>query len=284
MLPPNVPKEDFEKLPHQPGVYYFHNEKGKVVYVGKARDLRNRVNSHFSNNSDSRQKQNFLRYVHSISFQTCATELMACILESSEIKKMWPAFNYSQKRWEDVFGIYCYEDQNGYLRLAIEKNKKQLEPVHSFHYLVEGHAILRKLISDYSLCPRLCFMQKSEEPCGTDCNGACMQKEDTTSYNARVEAAIHSLNDQPSFAIVDRGLKKDEQSCILVLNGRVYGMGYLPTDIQVADLESLKDHVQPYKENSYIRHLVHSFASKYPSKVYPVTKPAIEDFYQPAFY
>src|SRR5262249_30467099 len=104
-LPPNVPKEHFDQLPYTPGVYYFHNEKGKVIYVGKANNIRYRVSSHFSNNSESRQKQNFMKHIHSISFQSCATELMACILESAEIKKRWPIFNHSQKRWEDVYGI-----------------------------------------------------------------------------------------------------------------------------------------------------------------------------------
>ena len=113
-LPPNVPKEQFDKLPLCPGVYYFHDQKGKVIYVGKALNIRNRVNSHFSNNSESRQKQNFIRHTYTISFHPCATELMACILESSEIKRLWPVFNYSQKRWEDEFGIFTYEDQNGY--------------------------------------------------------------------------------------------------------------------------------------------------------------------------
>ena len=76
-LPPNVPKSDFDKLPYTPGVYYFHNEKGKIVYVGKAKNIRYRVNSHFSNNSESRQKQNFMRHVYSISYESCGTELMA---------------------------------------------------------------------------------------------------------------------------------------------------------------------------------------------------------------
>src|SRR5258708_14334310 len=212
MLPPNVPKEHFEKLPYQPGVYYFHNEKGKIVYVGKAKNIRYRINSHFSNNLDSRQKQNFLRYVYAISFQTKGNELMACILESSEIKRLWPIFNYSQKRWEDVFGIYTYVDQNGYLRLAIEKNKKQLQPVHSFHYLVDGHSILRKLIKDFNLCPRLCFMQKATEPCDGTCSGACEQKEKPPEYNERVKQAIDSFNEKPSFAILDRGLNGDDKS------------------------------------------------------------------------
>jgi DNA polymerase-3 subunit epsilon len=49
---------------------------------------------------------------------------MAAILESTEIKRLWPIFNTSQKRQEEVFGIFVYEDQNGYMRLAIEKKRK----------------------------------------------------------------------------------------------------------------------------------------------------------------
>ncbi len=158
-LPPNVPKEHFDRLPYTPGVYYFHNEKGKIIYVGKATNLRYRVSSHFSNNSSGRQRQNFLRHTHAINFQPCATELMACILESTEIKKWWPVFNNSQKRWEDVYGIFAYEDQRGYLRLAIEKNRSRLQPIYSFHYLVDGHTLLRRIMREYQLCPKLCFMQ-----------------------------------------------------------------------------------------------------------------------------
>ena len=102
-LPPNVPKEHFEQLPSTPGVYYFHDNKGKVVYVGKAKNIKSRVNSHFSNNSDSRQKQNFMRHIYAISYQATATELMAAILESTEIKRLWPPFNSAQKKPEDVY-------------------------------------------------------------------------------------------------------------------------------------------------------------------------------------
>jgi DNA polymerase-3 subunit epsilon len=287
MLPPNVPKEHFDRLPYSPGVYYFHNEKGKIIYVGKAKNIRYRVNSHFSSNLDSRQKQNFIRYTHAISFQPCGTELMACILESSEIKRLWPIFNYSQKRWEDVYGIFTYEDQNGYLRLAIEKNKKHLIPVYSFHYLVDGHAILRKLISEFNLCPRFCFMQRDSEPCGPNCSGACEQKEKPAEYNKRVEEAIESLTVRPSYAIVGKGVNGNDQSCILVLNGKLYGMGYIPDDVQITQTETLKEYLQPYKENSFIRNLINGYAARYPSKIMkmenPFTNQSTENFHQQAF-
>jgi DNA polymerase-3 subunit epsilon len=282
MLPPNVPKEHFDRLPYLPGVYYFHNEKGKIIYVGKAKNIRYRVNSHFSNNLDTRQKQNFIRHTYAISFKTCGTELMACILESTEIKRLWPVFNYSQKRWEDVYGIFSFEDQNGYLRLAIEKDKKRLTPVHSFHYLVDGHSILRKLIHEFQLCPRLCFMQKDSEPCDENCSGACEQKEKPQDYNKRVQQAIESLGARPSFAIVDKGLNGNDQSCILVLNGKLYGMGYIPGDIQITEMEMLKEYLQPYKENSFIHNLVNGYAARYPSKLIMLGS-ATENFHQSAF-
>lgn len=271
ILPPHVPREHFDKLPYTPGVYYFHNEKGKVVYVGKANNIRYRVNSHFSNNSESRQKQNFMQHVHAISYQDCATELMACILESTEIKKRWPLFNSSQKRWEDLYGIFLYEDQNGYMRLAIDKNRKRLNPVHTFHYLVDGHAILRKLIKDFGLCPKLCFMQKSDDGCeGINegyCSGACERREAPEMYNRKIKQACDTLHTQPSFAILDKGINGDDRSCILVCEGTFYGMGYLPAELELTDPEKLKGHLTIYKENSYIRNMVNGYAARFPSKV-----------------
>jgi DNA polymerase-3 subunit epsilon len=270
-LPPNVPKEHFDQLPYTPGVYYFHNEKGKIIYVGKANNIRYRINSHFSNNSDSRQKQNFLQHTYAISFENCATELMACILESTEIKKRWPIFNSSQKRWEDIYGIFLYEDQNGYLRLAIDKNRKRLNPVYTFHYLVDGHAIIRKLIREYNLCPKLCYIQKDNEQCEgikeEYCLGACEQKETAESYNERVKNAAASLRSQPTFAIIDKGINGDNQSCILVMEGTFYGMGYIPADAQITNPDMLKDYLTAYKENSYIRNLVNGYAARFPGKV-----------------
>lgn len=271
ILPPNVPKEHFEQLPYTPGVYYFHNAKGKVVYVGKATNIRYRVNSHFSNNSESRQKQNFMQHVYSISYQSCATELMACILESAEIKKRWPVFNSSQKRWEDTYGIYMYEDQRGYLRLAIDKNRKRLNPVYTFHYLVDGHAILRKLIRDYNLCPKLCFLQKDPGSCeGIEdgyCKGACEHKEAGAAYNERVINAATSLRRQPTFAIIEAGLNGDDNSCILVEKGNFYGMGYIPANEGANDILKLKEYLTQYRENSFIRNLVHGYAARFPQKI-----------------
>jgi DNA polymerase-3 subunit epsilon len=196
---------------------------------------------------------------------------MACILESTEIKKLWPIFNASQKRWEDVYGIFVYEDQNGYHRLAIDKNRKGLQPVTTFHYLVDGHAIIRKLIREFDLCPKLCFMQKDEGECEgirlNHCKGACEKKEPADIYNARVSAATASVKAKPSFAIVDKGLNAENRSCVLIWEGDFYGMGYIPQEVQISDPSGLKEYLTVYRENSFIRNLVHAYAARNPGKV-----------------
>src|SRR5437763_1225212 len=110
---------------------------------------------------------------------------------------LWPIFNISQKRAEEVFGIFVYEDQNGYLRLAIEKKRKNSNPVYTFHYKVDGHGLLRKLMKQFTLCPKLCFMQVNNDECigivEQHCKGVCKKEEDAVVYNKCVLDLIACL-------------------------------------------------------------------------------------------
>lgn len=264
-LPPNLAPEYVVQLPSRPGVYYFHNEKGKVVYVGKAKDLKKRVNSHFTGNNSGAKRQEFLRNIYSISHEVTGTELMACILESIEIKRLWPIYNQSQKRPEQRFGFYTFEDQHGYLRLAIDKKRKYTHPVYAFDILAAGQQQLRRLLRDFQLCPKLCFLQTDNDACvGMDeghCLGACEKQEPAGTYNQRVLAAIDSLKaSQPSFVILGTGRNIGEQSAILMESGRFYGMGYLPKDTGITDPTALKDLLTPYPENEYIINLLKQHA------------------------
>ncbi|HET7000456.1 MAG TPA: exonuclease domain-containing protein [Puia sp.] len=270
-LPPNLPAEQIASLPYTPGIYYFHDQKGKVIYIGKAKNLRNRVCSHFSNNSPGLRKQEFLRNIYSVSWQDCGTELMAFLYECVEIRRLWPAYNSSLKRFEQTYGLYMYEDQAGYLRLTIEKKKRHLTAYYSFNRLDEGWQLLRKLVRQFELCPKLSFIERGNENCSglldKSCHGACVHEESAAEYNKRLMLALESLqNLLPSFVIRDRGRHTSEESFILIEKGRFYGMGYLDSEIQIQDLETLKERLTAYPENDYMRGLVYSFAEKWPHK------------------
>lgn len=268
-LPANLPKNVIETLPLIPGIYYFHDHKGKVIYVGKAVNIKKRVCSHFSGNNPNQQRQEFLRNICHITYQECGTELMALALEAVEIKRLWPRYNRSLKRFEHTFGLYTFEDQRGYLRLAVDKHRKHDRAIHHCRSLLEGYTLLNQLIEEFGLCPKLCFIQKNNDAC-TGINNhqcACNGAEEPDAYNERVDIAISSLKIQlPTFALCDKGRNYDEQSCMLIENGCFYGMGYIPNHVEADTFDALKTHLSPYPDNGYIKNMVISHAERYPVK------------------
>ena len=261
-LPTNLSKTDILQLPSGPGVYYFHNEKDTIIYVGKAINIKKRVCSHFTHNEDDRKRQSFLRTITRISCKECATELEAIVLESTEIRRLWPKYNYSQKQPAQKFALYMFEDNRGYLRLAIDKKKKNLSHLYSFNLLHEGLVMLNKMVAQFELNEKLCFIDKTPL---TEDDIACFDP--PTVYNEKIKKAIQGLEEQlPTFAVMDRGLKKDEQLCLLIERGSFWGMGYLPSTTQITSTTDLKSFLNPYADNDTIRNSIYSFVEANPGK------------------
>lgn len=265
-LPPNLPPEDFEALPERTGVYYFYNQAHKVIYVGKAVNLKKRVASHFSGHNINPQRQNFLRDIYSISFEICATELMALLLECAEIKKLWPAYNRALKRFEPKYGLFEYEAHSGYRYLAIGKLTKHQTCLHVFDREYDGIKLLRSLAEQFEIDNRFC---KYGSPAGreTAAENNLAEWPDMNQHNEKIESALELLlKNRPSFAILDKGRTDDERSCIWVENGEFYGMGYIAAEEGFTDLSLLKEFVTPYKSNHYMMQLVYGYVQKYPRK------------------
>lgn len=270
-LPPNLPKAMVDRIPQNPGVYYFKDQKGKVIYIGKAKNLKKRVCSHFTGNNTGKQRQDFLKHIFHVDFEICGTELMAFILEAAEIKRLWPENNRAMKRFEQKFSLFTYTDQNGYMRLGVDKYKKQVPSLYNFNTIAEGHGLLRMLIKEHLLCERLCFIQKNRTVCSGHedgkCSGACISKESAAAYNVRVKYAIRQLHDMlPTFAVIDDGRTEDEQSCLWVEKGQFYGMGYISHHTDVNDMELLKSALSPFPSNDYILNLILTYANANPKK------------------
>jgi DNA polymerase-3 subunit epsilon len=261
-LPVNLEKDQVEKLPAAPGVYYFHNAKGKIIYVGKAINIKKRVSSHFTHNDAERKRQSFLRLVCRITYTICANELQALVLESTEIKKLWPKYNYSQKQPFQKYGLYCFEDNRGYMRLAVDKKKKNLPSLYNFNLLHEGLVMLKKMVDEFGLNSKLCYLDKTPL---TDKDMEFL--ETPLYYNAKVKTALSALENQlPTFAIVDEGIREEEKLYLLIERGSFWGMGYVPVSKKVASLYELKEQLQPYADNDFIRNSLYSFAAANPEK------------------
>ena len=252
LLPPNLAEEQIKLLPNNPGVYYFYDHKGKVIYVGKAKNLHKRVVSHFTGLDISKKRQDFLRNIHSISHTICPTEFIASLFESVEIKRLWPIYNKSQKRYEQMWGIYLFEDNRGYLRLAIDKKQKHSAPIAIFPLMADAHRHLWKLVKLFDLHPFLCFLD----------NTAAQNLPEPATYNEAVNKALDWQKAQKETFVI-----KDKEGCVLVENGKFYGMGPFPDNKDMLNLAALKAALVEYPDNEVLRSMIRNFAERYPGKV-----------------
>jgi DNA polymerase III subunit epsilon len=259
-LPPNLPAEDFEKLPKRTGVYFFYDKSGTVIYVGKARDIKKRVWSHFDS-GEHMHKRNFLEAIYSVDYQLCGTELIALLMESYEIKRLWPRFNVSQKRLNGTAGVFSYIDKMGYQRLAPAMVKKGSRPLMTFATLSECRNFLNRMVTNHKLCSKLCGLQQLPASCfgyqtGT-CTGACIGKEDTETYNERLFSAIKMYSHEgKSFIIKGKGRNASESSVVWVEGGAFRGFGYIPDDVPMEHTHSWKDYIQGYPDNADIQKIL----------------------------
>jgi len=86
-----------KNLPNQPGVYQFFNEKGSVIYVGKAKNLKNRVRSYFHSSIDSPKTQALVSKIADLELIVTSSEVEALILENNLIKSFKPRYNVNLK-------------------------------------------------------------------------------------------------------------------------------------------------------------------------------------------
>jgi DNA polymerase-3 subunit epsilon len=264
ILPPNLPKEVFDKLPAKPGVYYFHNARGQVIYVGKAVNIKKRIAGHFTGDAREWSRSKIRNEIHHISYELTGNELIALILESQEIRRLWPKYNQAQKYKVEEWGIYQYEDRNGYVRFSVNMVSRGSRPLIRFSSKGDTWNFLWEKVRTFNLCPKLCGLQVAKGLCFNyqtgECHGACMCIEHATHYNQRASSAMEAFTSKGnSAAIIGRGRSSDEQSLILVDRGNYYGFGFFNKEVSISDFESARTLVRSSQETPTVQNLINSY-------------------------
>jgi DNA polymerase III subunit epsilon len=264
ILPPNLPKEEFDRLPALPGVYYFQNARGQVIYVGKAINIKKRIAGHFTGEAREWSRSKIRNEIHHISYELTGNELIALILESQEIRRLWPKYNQAQKYRVEEWGIFDYEDRNGYLRFSVNVVTKGSHPLVRFSSKGEAWNFLWEKVREFDLCPKLCGLQVAKGLCFNyqtgECHGACEGVETVKRYNKRIHKAIDTFKGTgSSAAIIGKGRNIDEQSLVLVDKGTYCGFGYFSKDIAIADFESARTYVRSSTETPTVQNLINSY-------------------------
>lgn len=269
-LPQHLPREEFDKLPNTPGIYYFKDGKGTIIYVGKAVNIQKRVLSHFYDKAT--KELELCRETHFLDFEETGNELLALLIESAEIKKHFPKYNRAQKKSIQKYAIFSYEDRNGILHLAHNKLKGSPDPLRIFYSITDCREFLEQLCDVFELCPKYCHLQENVAHCShfrlKKCFGICKDIAHLETYNAKVLLAIKTLTKQKSdYIIRGKGRTPEEETIVLIKDNSYAGYAYVDKAEQVTSYASLEPHLKLEKNTLETQRIVASYSLKNPKKV-----------------
>ena len=259
-LPPHLPKTVFDALPEFTGVYYFHDAHGDIIYVGKANNIKKRVKGHFSN-TDVIYKQGLKDKLYDISYEECGDEMIAFLLESAEIKKHFPIYNKAQKFNNANYGLYHYQDGQGFDRLSIGKRVKGTLPLMNFTSFDRARSFLIELVKKFELDPELCSLPASMMlyfgySIKTGGKGNEEQKK-------RFKKAIQSVKENSqSFCLLGRGRTVTENSVALIEHGKYLGFGYFDSDSSFETIDDVKNIITRYPDTPDVQRIVNQYYPK----------------------
>jgi len=254
-----------ENLPSKTGIYYIHREDGSLMFIGKSKNIKKRVNQHFTGITKSAKK--IQNEVFTVTYEETGSELIALLKESQEIKIHRPIYNRMSPKSNFSWAIYAEKDADGYLNLKLQKADGRKKEVKSYTSMQEGKDALFRITSHYKLCQKLTGLYETKTHCFqhtiSECDGACIGKIAATEYNERVQAFIEkNLFDNKTLVIIDKGRTISERSAILIENGVYKGYAFYDLNYQINTIEILRNIIIPMQSNRDTRHNIQSYLRK----------------------
>jgi DNA polymerase III subunit epsilon len=258
ILPPHLSKEVYELLPERTGVYYFHDQHGKVIYVGKAINIKKRIYSHFTGHGS---RLSFHTRIANITYRICGTELISLLLESDEIKRLYPIYNQAQKYDSGNYILTDYTDQRGIMHIQLTKSHPSLPSHMVFRSFDAARSFMFRFMEDHHLCPKYCGMQTGHGPCFDfqikKCKGVCAGAEKVAVYNRRAKKALKEIKETTETKIiVDQGRTFNEKSVVLIENGVYLGFGYFEGPEEVNTIEQARAIIQPFRHTADVQRIL----------------------------
>ena len=217
------------KLPNDVGIYYFHDQNGKIIYIGKSNNIKNRVNQHLT--GKSKKSLNIQLEAFDITFERTGSELIALLKENTEIKKHKPKFNKLLKKIIKKFCLEICENLDGdkYLRICHYDD--------TVNYL-ECYSSLKTANN------RLEFFKKKYELSDSI-------KKNNTNINLLIKDLSYKFK---NMLLIDKGRDIDEKSVIVVKNNNYIGYGFFTLNHQISNFDVLdslivkNEHIENSKE------------------------------------
>ncbi|QXV65452.1 excinuclease ABC subunit C [Mucilaginibacter sp. 21P] len=220
-------RDALKNIPHKPGVYQYWDTDNELIYIGKAKDLRNRVGSYFNKDTQINAKTRVLvSKIRKITFTIVDTEVDAWLLENAMIKKHQPRYNVMLKD-DKTYPWIIIKNENFprifWTRRIIKDGSKYLGPYASVSMM---HTILGLIKETYPL--RTCSLALTRENIDKgkfkvcleyqlgNCKGPCQNYQSEEDYDRGIAEITDVLNGK--IGNVVRNLKRDLDEAVADLN------------------------------------------------------------------
>ena len=234
VLPNGLSLEELQDIPETPGIYYFSNVHHRIIYVGKAKNIKSRIFQHFR--KLSRKAVNIANQVHHVHHLETGHELTALLVELHEIKSLQPELNKALRRNHYPAALYydptaALEKPRLYIQRHNKKNDHRYEKIRLFGSKAHADHFLQALIIEHGLCSKYARIRGKQLTC--ICEGNCQTFfSDQQEY---IESLLDGLKNEfdEDFILLLSGRQSQENSFVLVEHGKFKGVGYVSHDEQL---------------------------------------------------
>ena len=203
-LPPHLDAAIIDDLPETPGVYLFYGENRLPIYIGKAKNIRKRVLSHFAADLRSAKEMALAQQVRRLDWIETAGEIGALLKESALIKALLPTQNRQLRKNDELCTWTLVDEGEGWLRPQLAWARDLDFGLATACYGLfknskDATTVLRSLVESHHLCDMLTGLQpvKPGKPCFGHqirrCKGACHGKEPFAKHTIRLLTALTGL-------------------------------------------------------------------------------------------
>jgi DNA polymerase-3 subunit epsilon len=195
-LPAQLDASALDALPEAPGVYLFYGLNALPLYIGKSRNLRERVGAHFSSDYRSATDLRLSTEIQRIEFEETAGEIGALLREAALVKAMMPSHNHALRRKAES-GVLELPTSPGPPRYVSAAGVEPIMLAGTFGPFTSKRSAreaLRSLAAEHALCLKALGLEKRNGPCFARqvkrCAGACVGAESLEAHHARLAEAL----------------------------------------------------------------------------------------------
>lgn len=217
-----------ENIPTTIGIFYIHNDKGNIIFIGKSNNIRKKLNQIFT--ADTKIAKRIQKEVYTVTFEETGNELIALLKEREELLHNKPVLNPTQRKSPFLWSVYQEKLENGYETLKIHKSDGRKNAVQSFKNQKSALQFINELYKENEIVEEVQNALSSAENIHYP----------SVLHNELFASLINANKlKHNNIIIVLKGRNLNEKSAVVIENGIFKGFCFFDLNYQILNTQVL---------------------------------------------